>query len=93
MIRENYGVDISDIEELLKKLYIINTIMIFAGIVFLIFWFISSNIPILSEFILIVGWILIWEGISNIMYQSVKNAIKIKKRKKLTNCKMVFNDK
>ena len=93
MIRENYGVDISDIEELLKKLYIINTIMILAGIVFLIIWFISSNIPVLSEFILIIGWILIWEGINNIMYQTVKNAIKIKRRKKLTNCKIVFNNK
>ena len=91
MIRENYGVDISDIESLLKKLYVLNSLMIFVGIVILAIWFISSNIPVLSEFILIIGWILIWEGINNIMYQSVKNTIKIKRRKKLTNCKIVFN--
>lgn len=93
MIRENYGIDISDIEELLKKMYIINTIMILVGIIILVIWFLSINIPILSEFILIVGWVLIWEGISNIMYQTAKNAIKIKRRKKLTTCKIVFNDK
>ncbi len=93
MIRENYGLDISDIEELLKKLYIIDAIMIVLGILLLVVWFISLSMPILSEFILIVGWLLIWEGINNIMYQSVKNAIKIKRRKKLTNCKIVFNNK
>jgi len=93
MIRENYGVDISDIEILLRRLYILNTIMIFIGIIFLVIYFLSSNIPVVSEFILIIGWILIWEGINNIMYQSVKNAIKIKRRKKLTNCKIKFNTK
>ena len=92
MIRENYGMDIGDIEELLKKLYILNGTMIFSGILFLVVWFIISNIPIISEFILIIGWILIWEGISNIMYQSLKNAIKINKRKKITSCKILFVD-
>ena len=93
MIRVNYGIDISDIKSLLKKLYILNIIMILTGIIFLVIWFLSSNIPVISEFILIVGWILIWEGIINIMYQSVKNTIKIKRRKKLTNCKIIFTDK
>lgn len=93
MIRENYGLDIRDIEELLKKLYIVNVIMIFLGILLLVIWFVILSIPILSEFVLIVGWLLIWEGLNNIMYQSVKNMIKIKRRKKLTSCKIIFNTK
>lgn len=93
MIRENYGLDIRDIEELLKKLYIVNVIMIFLGILLLVIWFVILSIPILSEFVLIVGWLLIWEGLNNIMYQSVKNMIKIKRRKKLTSCKITFNTK
>lgn len=93
MIRETYGLDISDVEELLKKLYFINFLMIISGIIILILWFIMKNVPVISEFILIIGWILIWEGINNIMYQTAKNTIKIKRRKKLTNCKIIINDK
>jgi len=92
MVRENYGLDIHDIEILLKKLYILNSIMILVGIVFLFFCFLSSDIPVISEFILIIGWILIWEGLYNILYQSIKNVIKITRRKKLTSCKIIFND-
>lgn len=93
IIRETYGLDISDIEELLRKLYFINALMIIFGIIILIIWFLIRNIPILAEFVLIIGWILIWEGINNIMYQTVKNAIKVKRRKKLTTCKIIINDK
>ncbi|MBE6152776.1 MAG: hypothetical protein E7166_00920 [Firmicutes bacterium] len=93
MIRENYGSSIREIEILLKKIYLLNILMILSGTVFLMFYFISSNIPVISEFILIIGWILIWEGIYNILYQSFKNAINIKRRKKLTNCKIIFNNK
>jgi len=92
MIRENYGSSIREIEILLKKIYLLNILMILSGTVFLMFYFISSNIPVISEFILIIGWILIWEGIYNILYQSFKNAINIKRRKKLTNCKIIFNN-
>ena len=93
MIRENYGVSIRDTELLSKKLFILNITMTITGIIFLVFYFLSSNIPIISEFILIIGWILIWEGIYNVIFQSIKNKIKIRKSQKLTHCKINFNKK
>lgn len=91
MIRENYGIDIREIEMLSKRLFIFNCISVILGIIFLAIYFFSEGIPVISEFILIIGWLLIWEAASNMVFQNIKNRTKIKRRRKLTECKITFD--
>lgn len=90
MIRANFGTEISELMEYRKKTVYMDAIILIFGIIALVFYLFSSNIPILSEFILVFSWVLIWESAYNLIFGGFSNRIDIKRRKNLTNCKIVF---
>lgn len=90
MIRENYGVDIHEIKVLSEKRVIFDLISILIGIVFLFFSVIVKNIPVVSEVLVIIGWVPIWEAMYSIFFGGLKNRLLRKRLKKLTNCKIKF---
>lgn len=90
MIRSNFGNDVSEILLYRKKGIIIDFLMIGFGAFALIFYIFSSDIPILSELILIFSWILIGESLYNLIFTGFSNMIDMKRRKKLTNCDIIF---
>lgn len=90
MIRANFGTEISEIKEYRNKTNTINTIILIIGIILLILYEVSLNLTILSEFILVFSWILIWESLYNFIFGTFINKIDIKRRKNLTNCKIIF---
>lgn len=90
MIRSNFGTEISELIIRRKKAIRMDIVTIFLAVLALIFYLLSSDIPILSEFILVFSWVLIWESAYNLLFGSFTNKIDIERRKQLTNCKIIF---
>lgn len=93
MVRENYGIDIRELCILSEKKNISNLLCLLFGIIALFLNLLVDIIPIVSEFVLIFGWVLIWEGIYNMLFDGLKTRIMIKRLKNLTSCKIKFIEK
>lgn len=92
MLRSHFGTDVGELYDLNSKFAIIDFILAIIGILVLVSYFFLINVPILSEFLLIIGWLFIWEAVYNIIFERAKTKVKIKKLKKITNCKIEFNE-
>jgi hypothetical protein len=90
MIRENYGLDVRELYLISDKNKIVSLLCLLFGIMILFVYVLIDIVPILSEIVLIIAWVLIWEAIYNLLFGEVKNKIQIKRLKKLTKCKIVF---
>lgn len=91
MIRSHFGTDIGELYNLNERVIIIDFLISIIGILALITYFFLMDIPLISEFLLIVGWVLLGEVICNILFEMSKTKLQIKKMKKLTTCKIEFN--
>jgi len=89
MIRNSFGIDVGQIIEFSEKQILANSLLLVAGIIFLIMYYLLT-LEILSEFILILGWVLLGEAICNFLYHGLENYYKIKRRKQIVNAKIVF---
>lgn len=92
MIRESFGTDISDILVLSRRQRIANLTIFLLGLIFLLIYT-FFKVAFLSEFILILGWVLLGEAICNFLYNGVENRMKMRKRKRIVNAKIIFEDK
>lgn len=90
MIKNSYVDDNLELNLTLKRLLVVDLIMFLIGIVFLLFYYLSKNIIIMSEILLIFGWVLIWESTYNLLFSRVENKIKIKKNRQIINGKIDF---
>lgn len=90
MIKASYNDDIIELSIFTKRLVIIDLIMFLVGIIFLFINYISHNIIIMSEVILIMGWVLIWESIYNFLFSRIENRQKTLRRKQLVNSNIKF---
>lgn len=90
MIRNNFGADIGEIIDITQKNRIINFIILSIGTIFILIYSALKN-SLLSEFSLILGWILLGEAICNILYKEVESRHKIAKRKQIVTAKVLFN--
>lgn len=89
MVRKNFGTDIGEIINLSKKEKLINLLIFFTGIIFLLLYYIIA-LEVLSEFTLILGWVFLGEAICNFLYNGLENKLKITRRKQIINAKVVF---
>lgn len=92
MIRESFGTDIRDILVLSRRQRIANLTIFLLGLIFLLIYT-FFKVAFLSEFILILGWVLLGEAICNFLYNGVENRMKMRKRKRIVNAKIIFEDK
>lgn len=89
MIRNNFGADISEIMNIAQKQRMIHCFILIMSIVLIT---ISSllHVWLLSEFILILGWVLLGESICNFLYKGMEINYKISRRKQIVNAKIIF---
>ena len=89
MIRNNFGADISEIMNVAKKQRMIHYLNLIISIVLIT---ISSvlEMKLLSQFILILGWVLLGESICNFLYKGMEINHKISRRKQIVNAKIIF---
>ena len=92
MIRSNYGIDVKENLLYLKYANVIGVILFIIGLLLILIYnvLINYNLIWLSEIILIIGWLMIWEAVYNYVFFETKKRMKIKRLKKLTNCKINF---
>lgn len=93
IIRSNYGHLISENLIYLKHDKIRALFLFIIGILLIIISKIirSTNELILSEVLLVIGWVSTWEATYNFIFDDSKRRIKIKRYKKLTKCRINFN--
>lgn len=92
MIRNSFGTDISEIIHFSKKTIIANSLILLVGIFFLIiYYFIIPKL--ISELTLILGWVFIGEAICNLLYHTIDNSIKTRKKKQIVNARVLFLNK
>ena len=91
-IHNNYKIDLEE-NLLIIKYSTIKKIAIFLlGILCLyLSYFLKINF-VLSETVLIIGWVAIWEAAYAWLFESDKNKIKIKRLKKLSTCNIKFEE-
>lgn len=90
MIRAYFGVEISELTNKRRKTIYMDIITFLLAVLALIVYLIISDVPILSEFILVFSWVLIWESTYNLIFGSITNKMDIIRRKKITSCKILF---
>ncbi len=90
MIRSNFGTEISELKEQRRRTVYMDAIILIISVIALVFYLFTRNIPILSEFVLVFCWVLIWESTYNLIFDGFNNRIEIIRRKNLTNCKIIF---
>ncbi len=89
-IHNNYKTDLNELLLMIKYSNIKNIAISLLGVLFLyLYYFIKINF-VLSEMILIVGWVAIWEAVYAWLFVRDKDNIKIKRLKKLANCEIKF---
>lgn len=91
MIRSNYGIDVREnviyMDHLIKK----NVVLFILGCLFIAYsFFIEDVAAIISEIILIIGWVGIWEVVYSIFFSEYKKRIEINRLKQLANSRIVF---
>lgn len=92
IIRSSYG---HNIRENLLYLKYDRTRDVFLFLIGIVILLISKLIDfndkfIISEILLIIGWVSIWEATYNFIFDDNKRRIRIKRYKKLTKCKINF---
>lgn len=91
MIRSNYGNDIKENNIYMNHLTKRNIIFFIAGCLITAYSFvIEKSSPIISEIVLIIGWISIWEVLYSLFFSESKKRLEIKRLKQLANSKIIF---
>lgn len=93
MLRENYILDIKEECTLSEKKNILNLFCILIGIVFLFLSILSKGIFVISEVLLIFGWVPIWEAMYNMLFGGLNARIMVKRLRILTKCEIIFKEK
>lgn len=93
MIREHFGLELREAYIIKEKNNIVNLLCFLFGIVFLFIDILVKLNPIVSEIVLILGWVLIWETSYNLFFGEIRNNVKISRIKKLIDCKVKYYEK
>ena len=92
MVHENYKTDLEEYTLVLKHSNLKKILIFFIGIVLIYLSYFKeiSNNEVISEVILIIGWVAIWEAAYTWFFESDKNRIKAKRLKQLAKCQINF---
>ena len=93
MIREHFGLELREAYIIKEKNNIVNLLCFLFGIIFLFIDVLVKLNPIVSEIVLILGWVLIWEASYNLFFGEIRNNVKISRIKKLIDCKVKYYEK
>ena len=94
MIRENFGLDVKENMMYIKYDNIKDLFLFLIGVLLIVIanLITNTNFLWLHEVILIISWLAIWESSYNFVFEDTKRRIKIKRLRKLSTCKIVFDD-
>ena len=88
-IRRTFGLKVQDELYYYEKAKFKKTILFLIGIVLIVIYYLSF-IEVLSEIILILGWLAIWESVYSFLTDSSKDYIRIYRLRKLASSRIYF---
>lgn len=88
-IRRTYGLEVQDRLYYYKKAELRKTILFIIGIVLIVIYY-TAFIEVLSEFVLILGWLAIWESVYSFLTDSSKDYITLTRLRKLSSSRIYF---
>ena len=90
-IRRTFGLKVQDELYYYEKAKFKKTILFLIGIVLIIIYYLSF-VEVVSEIILILGWLAIWESVYSFLSDSSKDYIRIYRLRKLASSRIYFVD-
>ena len=92
MVHENYKTDLEEYTLVLKHSNLKKIIIFFIGIILIYLAYFNDIVSnkVISEVILVIGWVAIWEAAYTWLFESNENRIKIKRLKQLAKCQINF---
>lgn len=91
-IHNNYKIDLEENLLIIKYSTIKKLLIFILGIIFLYMSYVLKINFVLSETVLIIGWVAIWEAAYAWLFESDKIKIRIKRLKKLSTCDIKFEE-
>lgn len=88
-VRRTFGLKVQDELYYYEKAKFKKTILFLIGIVLIVIYYLSF-IEVLSEIILILGWLAIWESVYSFLADSSKDYIRIYRLRKLASSRIYF---
>ena len=95
LIHAYFGLEVKEILILDKTNIIRDFILFISGLIILAiaFFIQTKNFNVIPEILIIIGWILLWEVLYYFLFDNKNLRIKIKRYKKLSECKIKFENK
>jgi len=93
LVRSHYGLEIKYLNIDVKKIKTANTVYLIAGILIIIIEMILKDFFLISTVIDILGWVLIWESVFNLLFTDNELDIKLSRAKKILNSNITFEKK
>ena len=90
MIKYNYKDDITDISIISKRILVLDAIIFVLGVFCLGLYSLSESVKVMSEIILIIGWLLIWEATYNTIFSKMQDRHKVIRRNQLIKSQIIF---
>ena len=75
--------ELNDIKLLEEKVLLKDLLLLLIGIIVIFIYFILKNTPIISEVILIIGWLFIWEAIARLLFAGTERKIQKQRLKQI----------
>ena len=92
IIKTTYKDDSNDLIYIDNILTFKELIMLLIGIIIIIIYAIFHDSPVISEIILIIGWLIIGEALERLFFSKTETKYKIKRRNQIIKSKINFID-
>jgi len=90
MIKLSFKDDLDELKIYERRLINQSLILLIIGIIILFLYYFAINVFFVSEFILIIGWLFIWEAGDLFLFTRRENQIKQIRREQLIHSKIIF---
>lgn len=90
MIKLSYKDDLDELLIYEKRINLKSITLLLIGVIILLAYYLSNNLFFVSEFILIIGWLMIWEAADALIFSKTQNRIKQTRRKQLIHSNIHF---
>lgn len=90
MIKLSYKDDLEEFLIYEKKIITKALILLAIGIIILVAYYLLNNAFFFGEFILIIGWLMIWEATDGLIFSRTENRVKQTRRNQLIHSNIYF---
>ena len=91
-IKKTTNEEIIDLEYIEQKVLLKEMLFLMIGIIITFLWFIVRKSEFISEIILIIGWLFVWEAVKKLVFSRVENRLNIKRLKQIVKSDIDFID-